>query len=99
MRDRLKAKATIWSEVVDKKKKKKKKKKVPPCRRCIIIRYFILASALIIACIPLADERFKPLQSLTVWHFVFIILGIGVAGFIFKFIFELPARPDQDEKL
>jgi|TARA_B110000305_G_scaffold152669_1_gene169266 predicted membrane channel-forming protein YqfA (hemolysin III family) len=95
MRDIWQAKAAIWSEVLN---KKKKKKKVPACRRCIIIRYFILASALIIACIPLADERFEPLQSLTVWHFVFIILGIGIVGFIFKFIFETPKRQDHDGK-
>jgi|TARA_B110000977_G_C10866983_1_gene411996 hypothetical protein len=66
------------------------------CRRCIIIRYFILAAALIIGCIPLADERFDALQALTVWHFVYFILGIGVAGFILKYIFEMPERQNRD---
>ena len=95
MTDSWSIKTSLWSVNLD---KKKKKRKVLPCRRCLIIRYFILAAALVIACIPLADERFEPLQALTVWHFVFAILGIGVAGFIFKLIFEMPTSQDRDNE-
>ncbi|WP_177193430.1 hypothetical protein [Nereida ignava] len=49
-----------------------------------------------ILAIPIAGEKLIPLQSLTAWHFVAIIWGIGVLGFTFKLIVDRPA-PNEDD--
>ena len=72
------------------------KKTIPPCRRCLIIRYFLVSAFLFILCIPIAGKRFEPLSALTAWHFVAFIFAIGVTGFIFKFIFEMPKARRTD---
>lgn len=75
---------------------KKPKKKKHVCRQCLVIRYFLFAAALMILAIPIAGEKLVPLQSLTAWHFVGIIWGIGVLGFIFKLIVDRPAPKEDD---
>lgn len=74
-----------------------KKKSVPRCRRCLIIRYFLVSASLFIFCIPIAGSRFEPLKDLTAWHFVAIIFTIGIAGLIFKCIFEMPRYQGEEE--
>lgn len=68
---------------------KREKQKSPICRQCMIIRYFIFAAGLGILSIPFAGERFSPLSNLTAWHFVFVIWGIGVIGFLLKLVLEM----------
>ena len=75
---------------------KDKEKHIPPCRRCLIIRYFLVSASLFIICIPIAGARFEPLKDLTAWHFVAIIFAIGIAGLIFKYIFEMPRHRDEE---
>jgi biotin synthase-like enzyme len=45
---------------------------------------------------PIAGTRFEPLKDLTAWHFVAIIFAIGIAGLIFKYIFEMPRYRDEE---
>ena len=73
-----------------------KEKPIPPCRRCLIIRYFLVSASLFIVCIPIAGSKFEPLKHLTAWHFVAIIFAIGIAGLIFKYIFEMPRYSDEE---
>jgi steroid 5-alpha reductase family enzyme len=75
---------------------KKPKKKHYVCRQCIVIRYFLFAAALMILAIPVVGEKLIPLQSLTAWHFVGIIWGIGILGFAFKVIVDRPVPQDDD---
>ena len=75
-----------------------KEKPIPPCRRCLITRYFLVSASLFIVCIPIAGSKFEPLKHLTAWHFVAIIFAIGIAGLIFKYIFEMPRYSDKDRK-
>lgn len=65
-------------------------KKKYVCRQCMVIRYFLFAAAALILCIPFASDRFIVLQELTAWHFVAAIWGIGVLGFLFKWLVEIP---------
>ncbi len=74
----------------------KQKKKTYVCRQCLVIRYFLCAAALMIMAIPLLGEKLIPLSRLTAWHFVAIIWGIGIIGFVFKLIVDRPeTREDQ----
>lgn len=76
--------------------KTKRRNETPlPCRQCIIIRYFLLAAAIGIVLLPVANSRLQVLSHLSAWHFVGLIWGIGVLGMIAKYILDRPSPPSS----
>ena len=51
------------------------------CRRCATIRTFVFIAAILIAAIPLAPEKIKPLSGFIPMHFALGLMALGTVAF------------------